>query len=185
MGSGVPQCHVSTSSPWKKSVRCVGKVRQLGDEGLSGQAARVRTGPPRRASDAPRNGSGCCGFAANRRLLGVQRPAPPEIVGQLPRVRGRTPGLPREASRADSPQGGCHARTARRSISSRRSHPYAGSRSPPSGPSFASEHVRSPLLFWSQNSKSSLVCPAASTGSARQSPNVTMRRTEVPPDPCS
>ena len=35
------------------------------------------------------------------------------------------------------------------------------------------------MLFWSQNSKSSLVCPAASMGSARaQSPNVTMRRTE-------
>ena len=32
----------------------MGKVRQLGDEGLSGQAPRVRTGPPRRASDAPR-----------------------------------------------------------------------------------------------------------------------------------
>ena len=39
------------------------------------------------------------------------------------------------------------------------------------------------MLFWSQNSKSSLVCPAASMGSARaQSPNVTMRRTEIPPD---
>ena len=60
-----------------------------------------------------------------------------------------------------------------------RSSSYAGRRSPPSGPSFASEHVRSPLLFVSQYSKSSLVCAATSMGSARaQSPNVTMRRTE-------
>ena len=59
---------------------------------------------------------------------------------------------------------------------------YAGNRSPSSRPR-ASVHVRSPFPLVSQYSKSSLVCPNASMGAtSTQSPSVTMRRTEVPPD---
>ena len=40
-------------SPWKKSVRCVGPVTQLGDERLSERAPPVSIWPPRRVSDPP------------------------------------------------------------------------------------------------------------------------------------